>query len=55
METLGQILMMPLTKIIASVVVVLGSMGFIGFSQSRIDALHEEALEDEMLYIPSNK
>ena len=46
--------MMPLTKIIASVVVVLGSMGFIGFSQSRIDALHEEALEDELLYIPSN-
>ncbi len=44
---------MPLSKIIASVVVVLCFMGLIGFSQARIDALHEEALEDELLYIPN--
>lgn len=45
--------MMTVSKIIASVLVVLSSMGFIGFSQMRIDALHEEALEDELLYIPN--
>ena len=45
--------MMRLSKILASVVVVLCSMGLVGYSQSRIDALHEEALDDELLYIPS--
>ena len=32
--------MMRLSKILASVVVVLCSMGLVGYSQSRIDALH---------------
>ena len=47
--------MMSISKILASVLVVLSSMGFIGFSQTRIDALYEEALEDELLYIPNKK
>ena len=45
--------MISASKILASVLVVLSSMGFIGFAQARIDALHEEALEDELLYIPN--
>ena len=45
--------MMRLSKIFTSVVVVLCSMGLVGYSQARIDALHEEALDDELLYIPS--
>ncbi len=45
--------MIKVIKILAATLAVVCSMGFIGFSQSRIDSLYEEALEDELLYIPN--
>lgn len=45
--------MLKTIRILAAVLAVLCSIGLIGFSQSRIDALYEEALQDELLYIPN--
>lgn len=45
--------MIKTIKILAATLAVVCSMGFIGFSQSQIDMLYEEALEDELLYIPN--
>lgn len=42
-----------LRKISLSLLVVAASLGLVGFSQTRIDALREEALKNELLYIPS--
>lgn len=42
-------------KIAGVVLITIGSIASIGFSQHRIDTLHESALEGELLYIPSEK
>ena len=45
--------MLLASKIISAGLVIISSMAFIGYSQLKIDTLHEEALADELLYIPS--
>ena len=45
--------MILLSKMLAAGLVVISSMTFVGYSQVKIDTLHEEATGDELLYIPS--